>query len=257
MAHATGQPILLRKLGLDLFAAEKTQTGLEAALIRMERLVASLLAKPPQARPTLVEAQAELGAATQELGKEPYALHHTYPRTAEHEKVFWKGWADAYQRFNLSDDALPRIQRALDLATDDPRVLISYADVLRGLGRMEDSLRFYRRSLAVRAEADIQGRNISLNQLGNALRHMGRYQEADEAYAEQIELMPDDAVGWYNRANNQRSWSKAEADAGHWDAVREHVTRGLEYAEQAMDLNPDDPDNIAMVANLRSLLDAL
>jgi tetratricopeptide (TPR) repeat protein len=96
----------------------------------------------------------------------------------------------------------------------------------------------YRHALAMVPEDDIQGRNIILNQLGITLSEQSRYAEAEEAHAEQLALMPDDAPGWSNRANNQERWARADLRAGRRDSAREHADRGLVYSEKALAINP-------------------
>ncbi|HEY7974636.1 MAG TPA: protein kinase [Ktedonobacterales bacterium] len=263
-AHATGRPIPLRKLGADRFATQRdalpdaqAQSRFDAALAHAEQLLARLLAKLPDARPTLSEALSETQRAAQELGEDPYSPPDTYPRTPEHEQIFWKGWAIAFRSFGQHAQALVRIERALALAPNDHGALTSYANILVGLGRTDEALAVYRRSLEGRPASDTQGRKIVYNQMGNALMRLERFAEADDAYAEQLALAPDDAAGWYNRANNMRRWAEAGARADQWDAVREHVLLGLDYAGQALALNPDDPDIRRMVEVLRELFDAL
>ncbi|HEY7850555.1 MAG TPA: protein kinase [Ktedonobacterales bacterium] len=261
-AHATGRPIPLRKLGADVFASERedlpgtqAQAHFDTALAHVEQLLARLLAKLPDARPTADETLAELQTVARELGEAPYFPPETYERTKEHQWTFWRGWADAYDRFDLRDEALPRIERARELAPNHPATLSSYADILMGLGRTEEALAIYQQAYTV-ADND-QSRKIICNQMGIVLRRLGRHADSDKAYAEAVALMPRDASAWHNRAINLRTWAEDEQEAGQVASAREHALRGLECAERAVALNQNDPQCRQQAEALRQLLGEL
>ncbi len=268
LAHLTTTPRTLTELGFgDEWQAEAQANGqpwtpaqaqaAAQATAELDQLCAALLAKAPTARPTLVGALARLQAVATTLGHPPYTPPDTYNPTVERQRIFWTGWANAYSRFGLHEEALRRIERARHLAPDDPRVMCSQADILAGLGRREEAVTLYRQALARRSATDIQGRNINLNQLAACLRTLGRYAEAETVYTEQLALDADDAVGWFNRANNERTWALSEAESGRRTEARTHAEQGLSYAERALTLNPDDPDNLRMIRALRQLRDQL
>ncbi len=269
LAHLADAPRTLTELGFgDEWQSEAQQRGqpwtpaqaqtAAQATAALDRLCNELLAKTPANRPTLAEALARLQEIATTLGQSPYSSpEDAYPPTVEHQRIFWTGWADAYDQFGLREEALRRIERARAVAPDDPSVLSSQADILGGMGRVEESVALYRQALVHIPATDTQGINILLNNLASRLRVLGRYAEVEETRAEQLALDPDDAVGWFNRAINEREWAKAEVAAGRRVEARAHAERGVAYAERAVDLNPDNPRRHILVREMRALRDAL
>ncbi len=266
LAHLTGTPRTLTALGFGDAWQAATQTegqpwtptqapASTQATAALDQLCAALLAKAPTARPTLTEALARLQAMATILGLPPYTPpEDAYSPTVEHQSIFWQSWADAYDLFGLQEEALRRIERARAIAPDDPRVMCSQADMLAGVGRREEAVTLYQQALDRTAATDIQGRSITLNQLAACLRALSRYAEAEDAYAEKLTLTANDAVGWYNRALNEREWAKAEIAAGRQGEARAHAVQGLAYAERALALNPENPRRQAMVQALRQMV---
>ncbi len=269
LAHLADAPRTLSDLNFgNEWQAEAEQEGqpwtsaqaqaAAQASAALERLCNELLAKAPANRPTLAEALARLQAIAATVGQSPYTPpDNAYPPTAEHLRIFWQGWADDYDLFGLQEEALRRIERARAIAPDDPRVMCSQADMLAGVGRREEAVTLYQQALDRTAATDIQGRSITLNQLANRLKDLGRHAEAEAAYAEKLTLQPDSANAWYNRAINERDWAAAEARAERWAEVRAHAEQGLAYAERALALDPENPRRHHLVGEMRELRDAL
>ncbi len=266
LAHLTSAPRTLTELGFgDEWQVEAQANGqpwtpaqaqaAAQATADLDRLCAALLAKKPTARPPLAEALTRLQAVAAALGDTPYTPPEDfYPPTVDHRRIFWKGWADAYDLFGLYKEALLRIERARAVAPDDPRVMCSQADILAHLGRREEAVTLYQQALARRAATDIQGRSINLNQLAACLRKLGRYAEAEDTYAEKLALTPDDAVGWFNRAINEWEWAAAEAKTERRTEARTHAERALACVERAHGLGLSNPQVIQLTLALRQLL---
>ncbi len=265
LAHLADAPRTLTQLGFgaewQMAAQQQGQEWTPAqaqaaaqATTELDQLCAALLAKTPAARPTLTEALARLQAVAASLGQPPYAPPDVFSPTVGFRMAFWARWASAYTNFGLQEEALRRIERARQLAPDDPDVICLQANILERLGRHEEAVTLHRQALARRATTDIQGRSIDLNQLANVLSDTGRYAEAEDAYAEKLALTPNDAVGWYNRADNERLWALTELKADRRAEARAHAERGLKYAERALALNPENPRRNTMVQRLRQMV---
>jgi tetratricopeptide (TPR) repeat protein len=262
LGHLERHPILLRNLGAEPFLVEQEalhtadeRARLEKALEVVERLVERLLSKEREARPEMGETLAELRVAAVALGEDPYLPPEIYPRTRANETTFWLGQADARAHFKLQTDALARIERALTLAPQDPQVLSTYGHILEGLGQLEEAVTVYQRALSPTDAPVDRSRIITL--LGTALRHLGRYGEAETIYVAQLDSTPDDSSGWFNRGLNEAQWAEAEANAGRLGEAREHMEQGLACVERALALEPDRSPYQAASEELRHLRDAL
>jgi hypothetical protein len=66
--------------------------------------------------------------------------------------------------------------------------------------------------------------------------------------------MPENPVYWHNRALNEQLWGVDLAANGQRAEAEQHWRRGLDYAEEAVRLNPDDPRYIQTRDVLRQLL---
>ena len=197
-----------------------------------------MLAKDASERPTAVEVLHGLNAAGEWLGLAPYAPPEVFPHTSENEQIFWNGWADSYFRFDLLAEALARNDRAYQLAPDNIAVLLTRGNILIGLQRWEEALALYARALAVVPPDDhVRRMNISSN-MGVLYNKSKGYAEAEEAYAMALAEMPEAAVIWHNRGNNERQWGLAEHAAGHTREARQHLEQARAHVHQAAKLNP-------------------
>lgn len=85
-------------------------------------------------------------------------------------------------------------------------------------GRFEEAVAAYRASLAVVDTA------ITRNNLANAFKRLGRWDEAREEYRRALALNPTDAITWYNLGNLRRDHDGDAAGA------REAYERALRFA---------------------------
>lgn len=220
----------------------------------LDALFQQLLAKHAEERPTAEETLAVLRQAAVALGEPSYAAPDIYPHTAENELVMWHSWANTFFRFGLPEGALARNDRALALAPNVSGVLLSRGNILNELGRVEEALDCYSQALASYPADDTLHRAMVWNQQANALKDAHRHAEAEEAYAQAFYMEPDNPNSWYNRANNEGLWGQASANAWQRAEAEQHWQRGLDYAEEAVRLNPDDPRYIQTRDVLRQLL---
>ncbi len=110
--------------------------------------------------------------------------------------------------------------------TLDPRIPDIYNNLgvaLRALGKLEASAACYQRSLAL--NPDHAG---SYTNLGNVLRGLGRLDDAAASHRLAVELAPDDANAHYNLGLALR-------DLGQ-------ITESLECFAKTLKINPDHPD---------------
>jgi len=241
-AHQTGQPCSLLSLASQgEWVAEQPEADRLGALTAAEGIYQECLAKQAEARPTAAETLTRLQQVARALGQESYTPPETYAHTVEHEMTRWHNWADAYHTFGMYEEALTRNDQALALAPTHPNVLISRGVILAALNRPEEALTVYDRALAG-LPSDDPRRNGIWNNRGLRLNELGRYAEAEAAYAQALSLMPDNPANWYNRAANQLDWANTEAQTGYADAAPTHWRAGLKYAERAVALNPNNPE---------------
>ncbi|MCZ7582488.1 MAG: tetratricopeptide repeat protein [Deltaproteobacteria bacterium] len=83
-------------------------------------------------------------------------------------------------------------------------------------GRFEEAVAAYRRSLGEKESS------ITRNNLANALKQLGRFDEARAEYENALRLNPQSAVAWYNVGNFR---FEVEKDADGAREAYEHATR--------------------------------
>ncbi len=93
-------------------------------------------------------------------------------------------------------DALPALQRAVELLPDDVEALVKWVNASRAAGQPEQALSCHRRALAIEpayAEAH--------NDLGSVLQDLGHLEEALASFRRATELRPDFALAHSNLGN--------------------------------------------------------
>ena len=88
--------------------------------------------------------------------------------------------------------ALESFRTALRLSPDNTRVLDNLGVAYQQLGRHEEAIVEYRRSIGIRPTAS------ALSNLGTCLFVLGRYGEAVQAYERAASMNPGDATLWVN-----------------------------------------------------------
>ena len=120
-------------------------------------------------------------------------------------------------------NALPAMQKAAELLPDDAQAHSNLGNALRDLGRLDDAVASYRRALAIKPDyAEAHGN------LGIVLQDLGRLDDAVASYRRALAIQPEYAKAHNNLANVLR-------DLGRLDDAVESYRRALaikpEYAE--------------------------
>ncbi|HEY1391565.1 MAG TPA: tetratricopeptide repeat protein, partial [Ktedonobacterales bacterium] len=204
----------------------------------------------------------------QQLGEEPYHVPELYPRTDANRVAKWSNWANAYWRFHRYEEALACNERGLAIDPNYVTLLINQGNILGSMGRaameagreaegrrqQEAALACYDKALEVTSPDDVVHRKTLHNMRGARLHQIGRYAEAEEAYIESLQFMPESATTWFNRAGNSLSWGQAEARAGRKEEARRLFQAGLSHVEQAERYAPNDRDAPELHAALQQAL---
>ena len=191
-----------------------------------------------RAQPLSVEAQLGLATALNRLGKNEEAAREFRLAVATQP-----GWWSPHSHlgvFQLTTGdlagALESFRTALSLSPDNTRVLENLGITLQQLGRHEEAIAEYRRSIEIRPTAS------ALSNLGTCLFLLGRYGEAVQAYERAASMGPDEATIWVNLG-----------DALRWNASpRERILRAYGRAIQILEadlaLTPRDADRETSLA---------
>lgn len=211
----------------------------------VEAIYQRCLARSPEDRPTADEVVAALGAGARATGYEAYVAPEFVSHTSYNEWVHWHQWGNAYTYFEMFSDALARNDRELPIARQLraespsalPATLLTRGNILKGMGAqaLAEGHDAQARALDQQVEAAYQeslstfppattpegsrGRSFVWKQLGVFNAERKRYPYADDAYQRALNLEPDMADAYYNRAINRIRWARAEAQIGHLDAA--------------------------------------
>ncbi len=179
-----------------------------------------------------VEAQLGLATALNRLGRNEDAAR-AFRRAVEIQPGWWSTHSHLGVFQLTTGDlagALESFRTALRLSPDNTRVLDNLGVTYQQLGRHEEAIVEYRRSIGIRPTAS------ALSNLGTCLFVLGRYSEAVQAYERASSMNPGDATLWVNLG-----------DALRWNGTpREHTVRAyrraIEILEADLALTPRDAD---------------
>ena len=90
-------------------------------------------------------------------------------------------------------EALPALQKATKLLSDDAEVHNNLGNALKDIGRLDDAVASYRRALAIKPDL-----TEAYNNLGFVLRDLGRLDDAVASYRRALEIKPDFAIAHNN-----------------------------------------------------------
>ncbi|MCZ6536994.1 MAG: tetratricopeptide repeat protein, partial [Gammaproteobacteria bacterium] len=133
-------------------------------------------------------------------------------------------------RFFTDGDSVEEIfQKALSLSPNNSMVLQGYAEYLRKEGRYEEAIPYIEKGLAIDPLA-----TDHLFELGRAHVHLGRFDEALAAFAKLRVLRPTNPQGYYGAS-------------GVYGTLGDFAN-ALILQEQAVRLDPDDPETMSFIA---------
>jgi len=104
--------------------------------------------------------------------------------------------------------ALPALHRAAALLPDDPETHGNLGNALRDLGRLDEAVASYRRALELKPDFAAAHSNFA-----NALCDLGRFQEAAASYRRALEIKPDYPEAHNNLGNALRGLGQNDAAA--------------------------------------------
>lgn len=141
---------------------------------------------------------------------------------------------DAAARGNRPAEALAAYARAVELDPRDPRLWNNRGQVHARLAQWAAAVADYDRGLAL--TRDPAARSTLLSNRGHALRQLGREAEALAAYAEAIDLDPENAEAHYNRGVLYYEQSKR----ARFGERRRLCQLAMDDVSAACDLGDDD-----------------
>jgi tetratricopeptide (TPR) repeat protein len=137
---------------------------------------------------------------------EDAATHHPLSAQA------WAGWGDAFRHAGRPSEAIPRYERALELAPGMTAVRQTLAAAHDAMERPDRALAEARK--AVELDSDDP---VALNNLGARLARIHRLEEADRLYQKAIEVAPRYAPALRNAAIAALSLGRPEEAAALLD----------------------------------------
>lgn len=171
---------------------------------------------PAHSAPSQQEAVALITLFNQSRFAEVKNMARSLTDRFPHDRLGWFLGGIALVQMGQYSDALPSMQKAVELAPSEADAHNILGVVLFNLGRLEDAEFSYRRAIQVMpnyAEAH--------NNLGNALKAMNRFVEAESCYQQAIQIKSDYAVAHFNLGVALKEMSRiGEAEASYRRAVQ-------------------------------------
>jgi tetratricopeptide (TPR) repeat protein len=183
---------------------------------------------------------------------------------SHNELVFWSNWSDMYACLERWEEALERINHALQVAPRAVSALRAQGDILVWLQRYDEAEIAYQTALRHAGDDAEQGAlwghlGAMYIEAGTDARWANQYattiarcKQADEAYVRQMELTPHDAGIPFNRAVNLRLWAVADEGCGRMAEAAQHLKLAHIYASVAVRLG-----DIAASGYVRTICDHL
>lgn len=141
--------------------------------------------------PDYRNAHYNLGMALVEAGRVEEAAHHLQ-RAHEldpEDLMAHLEWATALSKIGQPERAIQELEALLVLDSENPRALLNLGTVLNQLGRHEAAMQPLTRLVELRGEFDEQA--AGFEQMGGALRALGRLEPAVESYRQALARDPD------------------------------------------------------------------
>jgi tetratricopeptide (TPR) repeat protein len=134
------------------------------------------------------------------------------------EGVLWQ-WLAVAQRAQ-GKDALPPLQRAVELMPQSAPAHNNLGNGFAGAGRHQEAVASYRRALQLEPAFP-----EACNNLGNVLLELGQHAEAAAAFRRAVEHRPDYAEAW-------SQWGSAARASGQLSEAEAHYHRALQLNPQ-------------------------
>jgi tetratricopeptide (TPR) repeat protein len=228
-----------RAAGLEpaLGAVQETRGRIQLLLGHPDEAAAAFR-KALEIQPLSVDAQLGLATTLHRQGRNGEAAR-AYRRAIEIQPGWWSTHSHLGVFQLTTGDligALESFRTAVLLSPDNTRALDNLGIAFQQLGRHEEAIAEYRRSIAVRPTAS------ALSNLGTCLFVLGRYGEAVQAYERATSMNPEDATLWLNLG-----------DALRWNGNSRNRTapayrRAIELLEADLALTPRDADRETSLA---------
>lgn len=147
-----------------------------------------------------------------------------------------RGWLNLGVMKNNSreyEEALPLIEKVLDIRPGDLEARVAKAYALDGLGRHREAAAIYREALAAYPE-----NTIWMNLLAHTLQQAGDFAEAEAVYERIFELRPNYASARFSAGLMAARQGKLDRAIEHWEVAarldpdNETVRRNLELARR-------------------------
>jgi len=129
--------------------------------------------------------------------------------------------ASGFQSKNRIDDALSEYNKAAQLDMRHADLFNNVGVALRGMGRLAAAEACYRRSIGIAPRS-----SGSVSNLGNVLRELGRHQESAQMHNRAIQLQPENPRVFYNAGLVAR-------DAGE-------PTQSRKFFEKVLEMDPEN-----------------
>jgi tetratricopeptide (TPR) repeat protein/tRNA A-37 threonylcarbamoyl transferase component Bud32 len=191
-----------------------------------------------QRQPNSVEAQLGLAKALEKLGRADDA-EKAYQTAIAIQPGLWSTYSHLGVFRQVRGDfpgALESFQAAARLSPDNTRAYENLGNVLLLLGRHDEAIREYGRSIAIRPTAS------TLSNLGTCYFYLARYGEAADAYERATALQPENGVLWLNLGDSLR-WKGERRPA--WEAA---YRRSIALLEADLALTPRDAEVLTSLA---------
>jgi tetratricopeptide (TPR) repeat protein len=234
-AHETLAPLPLRAIDPDLPE-------------ELETLALACLAKDPHERPSARMIWKRLQEIARDLGTPVWEAPEIVSHSSYNELVYWFNWSDMYACLERWEEALERMNRALQVAPRAVSALRARGDIFVGLQRYDEAEEAYQTALQyVRDDTErgaLWGRLGGMyNEAGNDAwwakdypAAIARCEQADAAYARWMDLEANDSDAPFNRAVNQRLWAVAEEGCGQVAVAVKRLKSAKIYADAAVRL---------------------
>ncbi|MCB1009573.1 MAG: tetratricopeptide repeat protein, partial [Acidobacteria bacterium] len=133
-------------------------------------------------------------------------------------------------------EAIQSFQRAIRTSPDNTRAITNLGTAYQQLGRYDEAVREYERSIAIRPTP------VALSNLGALQFALRRFGDAAETFRRATALQPTNATVWLNLGDALR-W-RGDADAEARDAYR----RAISLAEDDLAVTPLDAERQSTLA---------